>query len=111
MLQAIDWWGPKLFEYYAGSEGNGFCALNSEEWLAHKGSVGKALTATVHILDDDFKEVGVRQNDVTSARFPPSVSRCSSPPVCADTIPSESGAESSVGVLSGGAISVRGKRE
>lgn len=32
-----DWWGPVLHEYYAGTEGNGFCALNSEEWLAHKG--------------------------------------------------------------------------
>jgi acyl-CoA synthetase (AMP-forming)/AMP-acid ligase II len=23
----IDWWGPVIFEYYAGSEGNGFCAI------------------------------------------------------------------------------------
>jgi long-chain acyl-CoA synthetase len=57
----IEWWGPKLFEYYAGSEGNGFCALNSEEWLEHKGSVGKALTAPVHILNDEFEAVGARQ--------------------------------------------------
>ncbi|MBA4211367.1 MAG: acyl-CoA synthetase, partial [Parvibaculum sp.] len=28
--QMIEWWGPVIFEYYAGSEGNGFCALNSE---------------------------------------------------------------------------------
>jgi long-chain acyl-CoA synthetase len=53
----IDWWGPVIYEYYAGSEGNGFCALNSEEWLAHKGSVGKPLTAKAHILDDAFEEV------------------------------------------------------
>jgi long-chain acyl-CoA synthetase len=57
----IEWWGPVLYEYYAGSEGNGFCALNSEEWLAHKGSVGKALNAVVHILDDDFKELPARE--------------------------------------------------
>ncbi|MCP5071510.1 MAG: AMP-binding protein [bacterium] len=57
----IEWWGPKLFEYYAGSEGNGFCALNSEEWLGHKGSVGKPLTAPVHILNDEFEAVGPRQ--------------------------------------------------
>ena len=29
--QMIDWWGPIINEYYAGSEGNGFCAINSTE--------------------------------------------------------------------------------
>jgi long-chain acyl-CoA synthetase len=51
--QMIDWWGPIVYEYYAGSEGNGFCALDSEQWLAHPGSVGRALTGTVHILDEE----------------------------------------------------------
>jgi acyl-CoA synthetase (AMP-forming)/AMP-acid ligase II len=49
--QMIDWWGPVIYEYYAGSEGNGFCQLNSEEWLAHKGSVGTALTGILNICD------------------------------------------------------------
>ena len=31
--QMIDWWGPIINEYYAGSEGNGFCAINSEQAL------------------------------------------------------------------------------
>ena len=35
--QMIEWWGPVIHEYYAGTEGNGFCYCNSEEWLAHKG--------------------------------------------------------------------------
>jgi acyl-CoA synthetase (AMP-forming)/AMP-acid ligase II len=43
--QMIDWWGPVIYEYYAGTEGNGFVQLNSEEWLVHKGSVGKPLSA------------------------------------------------------------------
>ncbi|WP_304169976.1 AMP-binding protein, partial [Phenylobacterium aquaticum] len=43
--QMIAWWGPVIHEYYAGTEGNGFCYLSSEEWLAHKGSVGRCLTA------------------------------------------------------------------
>ena len=30
----IDWWGPIIHEYYAGSEGNGFCTIGTEEWLA-----------------------------------------------------------------------------
>ncbi|MEG9861707.1 MAG: AMP-binding protein [Parvularculales bacterium] len=54
--QMIDWWGPIINEYYAGTEGNGFCAINSEEWLAHEGSVGKALNAIVHICADDSGE-------------------------------------------------------
>ncbi len=57
--QMIEWWGPVINEYYAGSEGNGFCALNSEEWLAHKGSVGKSLNSIVHICDEDGNELPV----------------------------------------------------
>jgi long-chain acyl-CoA synthetase len=51
--QMIAWWGPIINEYYAGTEGNGFCAINSQEWLAHKGSVGRGLTAEIKICDDD----------------------------------------------------------
>jgi len=51
--QMIEWWGPVLHEYYAGTEGNGFTAISSDEWLTHRGSVGRALVGTVHILDDD----------------------------------------------------------
>jgi long-chain acyl-CoA synthetase len=40
--QMIDWWGPILHEYYAGTEGNGRTTISSAEWLAHKGSVGRA---------------------------------------------------------------------
>jgi len=54
--QMIEWWGPVLFEYYAGTEGNGFVCCNSEEWLAHKGTVGKAILGTVHIVDEDGTE-------------------------------------------------------
>jgi long-chain acyl-CoA synthetase len=51
--QMIEWWGPIISEYYAGTEGNGFTAINSAEWLAHKGSVGKSLTAELKICDED----------------------------------------------------------
>ena len=54
--QMIDWWGPVLSEYYAGTEGNGFCSINSEDWLRHRGSVGRALIGTLHILDDAGNE-------------------------------------------------------
>ena len=60
--QMIDWWGPVIYEYYAGSEGNGFCQLNSEEWLAHKGSVGTALTGVLHICDEEGNELPVGES-------------------------------------------------
>ncbi len=51
--QMIEWWGPVINEYYAGTEGNGFCAITSEEWLANEGSVGKSLLGPVHICGED----------------------------------------------------------
>jgi acyl-CoA synthetase (AMP-forming)/AMP-acid ligase II len=59
--QMIDWWGPVLHEYYAGTEGNGFVYCNSEDWLAHRGTVGKSLTGELHILDDRGNEVPTGQ--------------------------------------------------
>jgi long-chain acyl-CoA synthetase len=55
--QMIDWWGPVLFEYYSGTEGAGFCSIGSEDWLAHKGSVGKALIGDIKILDPEENEL------------------------------------------------------
>jgi acyl-CoA synthetase (AMP-forming)/AMP-acid ligase II len=55
--QMIEWWGPILYEYYAGTEGNGFTSIDSADWLAHKGSVGRPLNARIHILDDEGKEL------------------------------------------------------
>ncbi|HEX2850628.1 MAG TPA: AMP-binding protein [Acidimicrobiales bacterium] len=50
--QMIEWWGPILMEYYAGTEGNGSTIITSEEWLAHPGSVGRPAMGKVHICDD-----------------------------------------------------------
>ena len=55
--QMIEWWGRIIFEYYAGTEGNGFVACNSDEWLEHPGTVGKALLGTIHIVDEDGTEL------------------------------------------------------
>ena len=54
------WWGPIIHEYYAGTEGNGFCAIGPEDWLAHPGSVGRGLTAQVKICDDEGNELPPR---------------------------------------------------
>jgi fatty-acyl-CoA synthase len=53
----IDWWGPVIYEYYSSTEGGGLTALNSAEWLAHPGSVGRAVGSKVHIMGDDGKEL------------------------------------------------------
>jgi long-chain acyl-CoA synthetase len=55
--QMIEWWGPIIHEYYAGTEGNGFCAIDSEQWLAHKGSVGRPLIGELHIVGEDGEEL------------------------------------------------------
>jgi long-chain acyl-CoA synthetase len=55
--QMIEWWGPVLHEYYAGTEGNGFVYCDSQAWLAHKGTVGQPLLSEVHIVGDDGEEL------------------------------------------------------
>jgi long-chain acyl-CoA synthetase len=62
--QMIEWWGPILQEYYAASERNGCTRINSEEWLQKPGSVGKAVMGTIHVCDDDGKELGVGEDGV-----------------------------------------------
>jgi acyl-CoA synthetase (AMP-forming)/AMP-acid ligase II len=52
----FDWWGPILWEYYAGTELNGFCLVKPEEWLEHPGTVGRPLIGEIHILGDDGEE-------------------------------------------------------
>jgi long-chain acyl-CoA synthetase len=49
--------GPILAEYYAGSERIGTTWIESDEWLTHKGSVGRAISGEVHILDEEGREL------------------------------------------------------
>jgi long-chain acyl-CoA synthetase len=51
----IEWWGPIIVEYYGATEGNGFTFCDSEEWLAHPGTVGKVILGEVLILDEEGK--------------------------------------------------------
>jgi long-chain acyl-CoA synthetase len=57
----IDWWGPILIEYYAGSEGNGVTVSTSQQWLTHRGTVGRAVVGKVRILDENDQELPVGQ--------------------------------------------------
>ncbi len=51
----IDWWGPIIHEYYGATEGLGFTACNTAEWLAHRGTVGKVLLGELHVLGEDMQ--------------------------------------------------------
>ena len=53
----LRWWGPIVHEYYSGSEGMGLCAIGPEEWLEHRGSVGRPLLGVLHVLDEEHREV------------------------------------------------------
>lgn len=49
--QMIEWWGPLIHEYYGGTELNGLTVCNSEQWLAHPGTVGSAILGVLHICN------------------------------------------------------------
>jgi long-chain acyl-CoA synthetase len=54
--QMLDWWGPIIHEYYAGTEDIGSTAITPEEWLAHPGSVGRPLEEC-HIVGPEGDEL------------------------------------------------------
>jgi acyl-CoA synthetase (AMP-forming)/AMP-acid ligase II len=64
-LAMINWFGPILVESYGGSESGTLCRIDSTEWLAHRGSVGRprAPYEVVVTGDDGYErqagEVGV----------------------------------------------------
>ena len=53
----IAWWGPIIYEYYSGSETIGSTGIESNDWLAHVGSVGRPTLGAIHITDDDGQEL------------------------------------------------------
>jgi long-chain acyl-CoA synthetase len=52
----IEWLGPIIIEYYGATEANGFTFCNSEEWLAHPGTVGRAVLGQAVIRDEEGNE-------------------------------------------------------
>ncbi len=54
----IDWLGAeRVFELYAGTEGQTATIITGQEWLTHRGSVGKVIPGTVQITDEDGNEL------------------------------------------------------
>jgi len=57
----IDWLGPILFEYYAGSEGGAGFIVDSREWLIKPGTVGRLPAPdALRLYDDDGREITER---------------------------------------------------
>ena len=68
--QMFDWWGPIIYEYYAGTEVNGFTHVGPEDWLAHPGTVGKPLLGIVHICDEQGVELPVGEAGLVYFEMP-----------------------------------------
>ena len=59
----IDWWGPKISEYYGSTEGSVITMIDSEEWMAKGGSVGKPLpNMEVIVVGEDGTRLGPNES-------------------------------------------------
>jgi long-chain acyl-CoA synthetase len=52
----IEWLGPVLSEYYAGSEGGAGFVVSSQEWLAKPGTVGRLPSPDAALIVDEAGE-------------------------------------------------------
>lgn len=55
--ELIAWVGPVVHEFYSATENYLFAEIGSQEWLAHPGSVGRAIVGTTHIVDIDGSDL------------------------------------------------------
>ncbi len=59
----IDWWGPKISEYYGSTEGSVITMIDSEQWMAKGGSVGKPLpNMEIIVVRDDGTRCGPNES-------------------------------------------------
>ena len=70
-LAMIEWFGPILVESYGGSESGTLCRIDSREWLAHRGSVGRPRAPyQVLVLGSGGRELPPREVGVLGFRAP-----------------------------------------
>ncbi|HEX3721643.1 MAG TPA: AMP-binding protein [Nitrolancea sp.] len=74
----IDKLGPeKVYEVYGSAEGIGSTMIRGDEWLTHRGSVGRSATSEIRILDEAREplpsgkvgEIFLRRRDRTTPTF------------------------------------------
>lgn len=51
--------GPILVEYYSSTEAHGLTFMTAPEWERKRGSVGRSVLGTIHICDDDGRELPI----------------------------------------------------
>jgi long-chain acyl-CoA synthetase len=70
-LAMIEWWGPVLHEFYGGTESGPLTLSSSEDFLAHPGTVGRAVPGgIIRALDEDGNEVPVGMPGELFMRIP-----------------------------------------
>jgi long-chain acyl-CoA synthetase len=66
----IEWWGPVIHEYYGSTELGTVVFCTAEEWLAHRGTVGRALPGVeLRVLDENGHDVPAGQPGEVYARI------------------------------------------
>ena len=71
-LAMIEWFGPVLHEYYAGSEGGSGFMIDSHDWLRKPGSVGKRpALLQVRILDEGGRDMSPGEAGTIYHQLPP----------------------------------------
>ena len=71
-LAMIEWMGPIMTEYYAGSEGGAGFTIDSHEWLRKPGSVGKRPEVLkVRILDEEGRDLPNGRAGMIYMQLPP----------------------------------------
>jgi long-chain acyl-CoA synthetase len=67
----LDWWGPILVEYWGGTEGGVTTLVDSRDWLAHPGTVGRALPGfEVFAVDAEGRRLPPGEEGLLFARHP-----------------------------------------
>ncbi|HEU5265883.1 MAG TPA: AMP-binding protein [Jatrophihabitans sp.] len=70
-LAMIEWFGPIFVESYGGSESGTLCRIDSTEWLAHRGSVGRPRAPfEVVVLDEGGNPLPAGEVGVLGFRAP-----------------------------------------
>lgn len=66
----LDWWGDVIYEYYAGTELNGMTHVTPEAWRTRPGTVGLPILGTVHICDEDGRELPAGEPGIVYFELP-----------------------------------------
>ncbi len=81
----INWWGPVIHEYYAGTEGNGFCYVNAADWMTHKGTVGRAVLGELRICNEEGDPLPPRTEGVVYFANGPAITYHNAPEKVAES--------------------------